>query len=157
MENVRELKVTTFNDVKDNVKVEIKTKKKIKVNKVKFMRFWFYLNLIFIFALVTITTVDNTKMVNISSDNLIAKNMIGELELELTNLENTIKPYLDEQRIEKIAKERLDMIYPNDSNLVELKSETGTKVLKLEKFSTVKESENNSITSMFSIITNIFR
>ena len=62
-----------------------------------------------------------TEMVSIKSDIKIMEMQNNELELAINNLETQIKPYKDRQRVETIAMRRLDMVYPQITNIVKIK------------------------------------
>lgn len=57
-----------------------------------------------------------TKMVAINSDISIIQYENRELNKQVDNLETKIKPYISRTRIENIAKNRLNMVFPGKDN-----------------------------------------
>lgn len=78
-------------------------------------------------------TISLTEMVRISSDNLIARNKIKELESEVDTLKELLRTQGNLDRIEHIAKNRLGMRAATEKDFVVLKKDEKAKLITLDK------------------------
>lgn len=79
-------------------------------------------NIIASLILIIMIAMSYTEMVSISS-NINIINMDNEdLKSEISSLEKTLKPLVSSNRIEKIALNKLGLIYPGDSSVVKLEN-----------------------------------
>ncbi len=111
------------------------------------------INIILSVILIISMIVSYTDMVSISSSIVVMEQDNEDLSTQLSSLENTIKPYSSQNRIEKIAKNRLGMVYPTKENIVEIKSD-GKSLSIDKKESKVGLAESGAI---LSYISNLYR
>lgn len=71
-------------------------------------------------VLLPFIVVGYTEMVAINSNISITKYENRELNKQIENLEIKIKPYISRTRIENIAKNRLNMVFPGKDNFVNI-------------------------------------
>lgn len=75
---------------------------------------------ILVFILLLNVVMGYTQMVAINSDIRIMHNENESLEKTINNLEIEMAPFITTDRIEKIALNRLGMIYPTEENIVKM-------------------------------------
>lgn len=136
-------------------RVKSKSKNKIKVNSYKLKTNLIKINFLgAIFAIILLAS-SYSNMVKMSSNNLILKEEIEGLKTELNNVESIAMTTNSPSRIEKVAKSRLGMDYPNKDSYVALENSDKIKLAK-EKNNEIKTAENNKNKSVMSTLGKIF-
>lgn len=164
MENVRKIHVNGLENTIINKEISIgykktKTKTRIKAKrnkKINYITYLSYANICLILFLIVSLVVGYTNSLAISSENNILEETIDGLSIEVNSLNEIVTPFNSKNRIEKIAQERLGMVYPSNNDIAKLESSTEEKLVSLKDFEIESNLSDNS-NSIFTVITNIFR
>lgn len=160
MEDIRKIQINnnftgSLSSTAKKRRIKAKSKNKIKVNYFKLKTNLIRINIIgAIFAIVLLAS-SYSNMVKMSSNNLILKEEIVGLKSELNNLESIAMTTNSLSRIEKVAKSRLGMDYPNRDSYVALENTDKIKLAK-EKNNEIKTAENDKNNSVMSTLGKIF-
>ncbi|MDO5026225.1 MAG: hypothetical protein Q4E50_00175 [Tissierellia bacterium] len=122
-----------------------KIKSRVKLNFYKAQRYFILCASIISSILILNVVLGYTEMVSINSSNKLVQGENEDLQLLVDSLELKLSPYISKERIEKIASNRLDMVYPDSTNIVMLEKE-GKKVSYIDQEGQ-KEAEDKSILS----------
>lgn len=158
MEDIRNIELNNFGkEISSKKRIsrkKIKAKTKIyRINYVKVKKNIIGLNIFISIALTILLAGEYSEMVKLSSDNLVKEDMIIDSNVQLNSLENMILESQSKNRIEKIAKNRLNMIYPTEESYVKLDS--NQKIVDLNDLKT--KNDKIALKSIESTLNKIFR
>lgn len=158
MEDIRNIELNNFGkEISSKKRIsrkKIKAKTKIyRINYVKVKKNIIGLNIFISIALSILLAGEYSEMVKLSSDNLVKEDMIIDSNVQLNSLENMILESQSKNRIEKIAKNRLNMIYPTEESYVKLDS--NQKIVDLNDLKT--KNDKIALNSIESTLNKIFR
>lgn len=160
MEDIRQIELNNnftgaLSSTAKRRRIKSKSKNKIKVNSYKLKTNLIKINIVgAVFAIILLAS-SYSNMVKMSSNNLILKEEIEGLKTELNNVESIAMTTNSPSRIEKVAKSRLGMDYPNKDSYVALENSDKIKLAK-EKNNEIKTAENNKNKSVMSTLGKIF-
>lgn len=158
MEDIRNIELNNFGkEISSKKRIsrkKIKAKTKIyRINYVKVKKNIIGLNIFISIALTILLAGEYSEMVKLSSDNLVKEDIIIDSNVQLNSLENMILESQSKNRIEKIAKNRLNMIYPTEESYVKLDS--NQKIVDLNDLKT--KNDKIALKSIESTLNKIFR
>lgn len=120
-----------------------KSRSKSKVNIYELQKGFVIFGLILSLLLIIYMVLGYTQMVSINSKNKVTQIENENIELAINTLEVKLEPYTSKERIEKIASYRLEMVYPQATNIVRLETLPTNEVQVAEK----EETKDISLTS----------
>lgn len=120
-----------------------KSRSKSKVNIYELQKGFVIFGLILSLLLIIYMVLGYTQMVSINSKNKVTQIENENIELAINALEVKLQPYTSKERIEKIASYRLEMVYPQATNIVRLETLPTNEVQVAEK----EETKDISLTS----------
>ena len=120
-----------------------KSRSKSKVNIYELQKGFVIFGLILSLLLIIYMVLGYTQMVSINSKNKVTQIENENIELAINTLEVKLQPYTSKERIEKIASYRLEMVYPQATNIVRLETLPTNEVQVAEK----EEIKDTSLTS----------
>lgn len=120
-----------------------KSRSKSKVNIYELQKGFVIFGLILSLLLIIYMVLGYTQMVSINSKNKVTQIENENIELAINTLEVKLQPYTSKERIEKIASYRLEMVYPQATNIVRLETLPTNEVQVAEK----EETKDISLTS----------
>lgn len=120
-----------------------KSRSKSKVNIYELQKGFVIFGLILSSLLIIYMVLGYTQMVSINSKNKVTQIENENIELAINALEVKLQPYTSKERIEKIASYRLEMVYPQATNIVRLETLPTNEVQVAEK----EETKDTSLTS----------
>lgn len=120
-----------------------KSRSKSKVNIYELQKGFVIFGLILSLLLIIYMVLGYTQMVSINSKNKVTQIENENIELAINTLEVKLQPYTSKERIEKIASYRLEMVYPQATNIVRLETLPTNEVQVAEK----EETKDTSLTS----------
>lgn len=120
-----------------------KSRSKSKVNIYELQKGFVIFGLILSLILIIYMVLGYTQMVSINSKNKVTQIENENIELAINTLEVKLQPYTSKERIEKIASYRLEMVYPQATNIVRLETLPTNEVQVAEK----EETKDISLTS----------
>ncbi|WP_297376222.1 septum formation initiator family protein [uncultured Helcococcus sp.] len=135
-------------------RVKKANKQNIKINYYKLKSSLIKINILGMFFAVILLASSYSNMVKLSSNNLVLKEEIEGLKTELNNIETIAMTTNSLSRIEKVAKSRLEMSYPDENSYVALENVDKINTAK-EKDSKIKMAENDN-KSLMSTLGKIF-
>lgn len=140
----------SFDKTRLGSKTKAKSKAKSKADSIKKV---FVISASFVsFILIISIVLGYTEMVSINSNNKILQYENENLKLTIDSLELKLEPYASKERIEKIASNRLNMIYPKSTNVVKLEK----KEEKVTEF-VEKDKDKKSDKSLISYVNGLLR
>lgn len=160
MEDLRQIQLN--NNITGNLssnnrrsKVRSANKRNIKINYYKLKSSIVKINILGMFFAVVLLASSYSNMVKLSSNNLVLKEEIEGLKTELNNVETIAMTTNSLSRVEKVAKSRLSMSYPDEDSYVALENVDKINMAR-EKDGKIKMAENNKNKSVMSTLGKIF-
>lgn len=127
-------------------------KSKAKFNIYEFKKYFVLSSSIVSLILIITMVLGYTEMVEINSNNKLIQYENENLQLTIDALEIKLKPYANKERIEKIASNRLGMIYPKNSNIVRLKTKPSNEKVDVAKEDLEKQQDKSLLSYVYKLV-----